>query len=99
MKQDGLMMPTDALSQINYGHTRHCEIAMRFACVNEKLKGIWNIREVNAYIAEWKISSSPPPPFTFQNAPPPLARSTLLHKSYDSSILTDSSFRHFAWSL
>ena len=29
---------------------------------NAKLKGIWNIREVNAYIAEWKISSFPPPP-------------------------------------
>ena len=56
---------------------------------NAKLKGIWNIREVNAYMAEWKISS-PPPPFTFQNAPPPLARSTLLHKTCDSSILTDS---------
>ena len=47
MKQDGLMMPTDALSQFNYGHTRHCEIAMRFACVNKqsKVKGTFGTSE------------------------------------------------------
>jgi len=38
LKQDSLdkleQLPTDALSQIDYGHTRHCEDGKTFACAN-----------------------------------------------------------------
>ena len=71
------------------------KIAKRFACANEqhKIKGHFGTSEGSMRIAEWKMS------LTFQNVPPPLARNALLHKTCDSSILTNSSFRHFAWSV
>ena len=38
MKQDSLnkleQLPTDALSQIDYGHTGHCEDGKTIACAN-----------------------------------------------------------------
>ena len=54
MKQEGLMMPTDALSQVDYGHTKHCEIAKRFAYANEqrKVKGHFGTSERLMRIAE-----------------------------------------------
>ena len=93
------MMPTDALSQVNYGHTRHCEIAMRFACVNKQRKVKGNFGTSEGLMCTLSGRWAPPPPFTFQNAPTRLARNVLLHKTCDSSILTNSSSRHFAWSV
>ena len=62
MKQDRLntCMPTDVLSQIHYGDTRHCEYCL---CTNNAKGLSRGIR-----MAEWNMS-----PSTFQNAAPPLA--------------------------
>ena len=60
------------------------KIEKRFACANEqrKIKGHFGTSEGSMRIAEWKMSPFPPPsPLTFQNAPPPLARNALLHKT------------------
>ena len=32
-------LPTDALSLVDYGHTRHCKDCKRFTCANEQRKG------------------------------------------------------------
>ena len=59
------------------------KIEKRFACANEqrKIKGHFGTSEGSMRIAEWKMSPFPPSPLTFQNAPPPLARNALLHKT------------------
>ena len=61
------------------------KIEKRFACTNEqrKIKGHFGTSEGSMRIAEWKMSLFPPPPspLTFQNAPPPLTRNALLHKT------------------
>ena len=50
-------LPTDALSQSDYGHTRHCE-----DCKEVFWGGIC------MHMAKWEMS--PPPPPTFQDDPP-----------------------------
>ena len=65
---------------------------MRFAYANEQRKVKGHLEHQCGLCVYGCVEDKlpPPPPFTFQNAPPPLARSTLLHKTCDSSILTDS---------
>ena len=63
MKQDSLnkleQLPTDALSQIDYGHTGHCEDGKTIVCANKNTKGVRR----GMRMAELKMSSP-----TFQNA-------------------------------
>ena len=58
---------SDALSQIDYGHTRHCEDCL---CQTNNAKSIFKNLSRDMRMAERKISS--PVPATCQNAPPPL---------------------------
>ena len=61
-------LSTDALSQIEDEHTRHCEM---IACANEQRKEQLRLENLSRgmRMADWKMSPHP----TFQNAPPPLA--------------------------
>ena len=61
-------LPTDALSQIDYGHIRHCEDCLYQRTTKRTFRKIW------VGICVWlsrRWASPPPPSPTFQKAPPP----------------------------
>ena len=60
-------LPTDALSQIDDEHTRHCEDCL---CQTNNAKSIFKCLSRDMRMAERKMPL--PPPATCQNAPPPL---------------------------
>ena len=67
-------LPPDALSQIDYGHTRHCEDCKE-VCVCQRttqraFKKIWT--GVCARLSERWAPPTPHPTSRFKNAPPPL---------------------------
>ena len=61
------------LSQIDYGHTRHCGDCKELACANKQRNGHFGKSVLGFAHGPSKILAprTPPPPPKFQNAPLP----------------------------